>query len=67
MLKVCPVDSNVLLDRLRERIRIIQADGPAHDYEDVEDAVSMFRQLDNWILSGGPLPDEWANRKTVTQ
>lgn len=46
------MDPNATLDELRSAVR----------GNDIEKVFQLFEALDNWIISGGFLPNDW-NRK----
>lgn len=51
------MDPNRTLELLREFYNNWQDDNLTA--EDAEEMVQLFDDLDNWIVAGGFLPDEW--------
>lgn len=47
------MDPNAVLDRIRVAVR----------GTDIEEAFQAFEALDNWLIQGGFLPNDWTDRK----
>jgi hypothetical protein len=54
------VDPNEALAEIRLLCAKDQATGESLDPHEVEQLVEMFQALDQWLVTGGFLPREWA-------
>jgi predicted DNA-binding protein (UPF0278 family) len=55
------MDPNATLNELREWYNAVVQDGTS-DHEGLIEVLTLFDELDNWIVSGGFLPRDWAPR-----
>jgi hypothetical protein len=57
------MDPNIVLENIRSLVARIQDDPCSSIQDDADSLASLIQSLDEWLMKGGFLPNEWAKNQ----